>query len=77
MSEWCQVPPLSDTGEGSALPGGERLEQPEHPECVGGPLRSGPGPLGPLHRMVPVELHPADEGGGVRSQPARQPHRGG
>ena len=57
------------TGEGHALPRRERLEQSEHPERVGGPLRSGPRPMGPLHRVVPVELHSADEGGGVGTHP--------
>ena len=52
------------------------MEQPEHPERVGGPLRSGPGPMGPLHRMVSVELYPADEGGGFGTHPTEVSYRG-
>ena len=52
------------------------MEQSEHPECVGGPIRPGPRAMGPLHRVVPVELHPSDEGGGFGTHPTEVSHGG-
>lgn len=53
---------FSTTGTGSAIPGGEDLELPEHFECLGRHLWSDAVPLGQTPRVVSLELHPPDQG---------------
>lgn len=57
---------VSPTGAGSAVPGWEDLEPPEHSECMGGHLWPGSVSLGQAPGVVSLELYPADQGRGRR-----------
>lgn len=67
---------ISPTGAGSAVPGWEDLEPPEHSECMGGHLWPGSVSLGQAPGVVSLELYPADQGRGRRPRQTCRPGGG-
>lgn len=67
---------VSPTGAGSAVPGWEDLEPPEHSECMGGHLWPGSVSLGQAPGVVSLELYPADQGRGRRPRQTCRPGGG-